>query len=67
MFYSKNVPLWERVLRIVTGVAILAGSLAYFGSTPAGWIVGITGAAVMMTGLVGFCPACAMVGRRLRH
>jgi len=27
--------------------------------------LGVTGAVVALTGLVGFCPMCAMVGRRL--
>jgi hypothetical protein len=66
MFYSKNVPGWERALRIVAGLAMLAGSLVYFGATPVGWVAGIAGAMAMMTGLIGFCPACAMVGRKLK-
>lgn len=31
------------------------------------WAVGIMGAMAAMSGLFGFCPACAMVGRRSNH
>lgn len=67
MFYSKNVPGWERVLRIVMGAMMLVASIAWFGPTTIGWALGIMGAMAAMSGLVGFCPACAMVGRRLNH
>lgn len=67
MFYSKNVPGWERVLRIVMGVMMLGASIANFGPTTIGWAVGVMGAMAAMSGLFGFCPACAMVGRRLNH
>ncbi len=67
MLYVKNVPGWERVLRVAMGIAMVAASLAYFGPTAAGWGVGIMGAMAVMSGLLGFCPACAMVGRRLEH
>lgn len=65
MFYVKNVPGWERALRIVMGVALFAAAVAYFGSTAMGWVVGVAGAMALMTGLVGFCPACALVGRKI--
>ena len=67
MFYTKNVPGWERVLRVMMGIALLAASLASFGSTTLGWTAGVMGAVATMSGLVGFCPACAMVGRKLHH
>ncbi|VTZ27178.1 conserved hypothetical protein [Methylocella tundrae] len=65
MFYVKNVPATERVLRVLMGVAALAAAVAYFGSTPIGWGVGAMGMMAAVTGLVGFCPACALVGRKL--
>jgi hypothetical protein len=40
MFYVKNVPGWERALRIVMVVALFAAAMAYFGSTTMGWVVG---------------------------
>jgi uncharacterized membrane protein len=65
MFYVKNVPMGERVLRILIGVAALAAAVAFFGSTLIGWGVGAMGMMAAVTGLVGFCPACALVGRKL--
>lgn len=67
MLYRKNLPTWERTARAVAGVAMVAcGFLAPgFGSTPAGLIVAGIGAITVLSGLVGFCPACAMVGRKL--
>lgn len=67
MFYSKNVPGWERAVRLLMGVALIAASVAYFGSTTTGWVVGMVGAMAAMSGMFGFCPACAMVGRKLGH
>ncbi len=49
------------------GVILTAASIAYFGPTTMGWVAGIVGAMAAMSGLLGFCPACAMVGRRLDH
>jgi hypothetical protein len=62
-FFLKNVPGWERVLRVAagTGVAVL-GAFAGGPWTAAGVVTGVLFA---LTGLVGFCPMCAMVGRRL--
>ena len=67
MLYVKNVPGWERAIRLLMGVALIAASVAYFGSTMTGWVVGIAGAIAAMSGLLGFCPACAMVGRKLNN
>jgi hypothetical protein len=67
MLYVKNVPAWERVVRLIMGVVFIAGSIVYFGPTTVGWVVGVIGAVAAMTGLIGFCPACAMVGRRLNR
>jgi hypothetical protein len=64
MVYVKNIPGWERALRIVAGAAALAVPLL-MGGWP-GWGLGLGGAGLALSGLFGFCPACAMVGRRLK-
>lgn len=64
MFYLKNVPNWERVLRIVMGLMALGFAVMGWGATMAVG-AGITGAMLSMTGLFGFCPMCALVGRKL--
>jgi hypothetical protein len=65
MFYVKNVPNWERVLRLIAGVIALAFAAINWGTFSMAVGAGIMGAVLAMTGLVGFCPMCAMVGRRL--
>lgn len=69
MLYVKNVPPLERVIRIVMGAGLLAASLLWLGPNAKGWIVGAMGVMAAGTGLMGWCPACAMAGRRLgsRH
>lgn len=64
MFYVKNVPTWERLLRVVAGLAAAAWSVLALG----GWwgaLAGLCAAGMVLSGLFGFCPACAMVGRKL--
>ncbi len=64
MWYVKNVPTAERVIRVVMGMALLGGALAGMGATPRGWIVGSMGMMAAVSGLIGWCPMCAMVGRK---
>ena len=67
MFYRKNVPSWERIMRVVAGILMIACGLVGPGiaGTPVGIIIAITGSVTLVTGFIGFCPACAMVGRKL--
>lgn len=65
MFYTKNLPGWERVLRVLMGMAGLGLALASWGTSTLGVGLGVAGAMLAMTGLIGFCPMCAMVGRKL--
>lgn len=65
MFYVKNVPHWERVLRIVMGLMALAFAGMNWGGSSLAIGAGVMGAVLSMTGLFGFCPMCAMVGRKL--
>jgi hypothetical protein len=65
MFYLKrNLPGWERFLRIAAGIAT-AVLAYYFARLPIGMWIGVAGGLMFAaTGLVGFCPMCAMVGRK---
>lgn len=65
MVYVKNVPNGERVLRGVVGIAAAGAAVALVGGA-AGWLLAASAAGLAVTGLFGFCPACAMVGRRLK-
>ena len=64
MFYVKNVPNWERALRIVIGLIAIGVGLKIVGGT-AGLLLAAAAAGIVVSGLFGFCPMCAMVGRRL--
>lgn len=66
MLYLKtNLPGWERAIRVAMGVIIAV--MAYqFAATALGSGIGIgMGIMLVVTGFVGFCPMCAMVGRKL--
>lgn len=64
MFYVKNVPTWERVLRVMAGLAVAAWSVLALGGLWA-TVLALSAAGMVLSGLFGFCPACAMVGRKL--
>jgi len=65
MLYVKNVPPVERVIRVLMGVGLLAGAVLWLGPNAKGWIVGAMGLMAAMSGLIGWCPMCAMAGRKL--
>jgi len=65
MFYRKNVGITERWLRILAGCLIAACGLVLFGTSALGLVVAVSGAFTSATGVFGFCPACAAVGRTL--
>ncbi|MFC7516490.1 DUF2892 domain-containing protein [Herbaspirillum sp. GCM10030257] len=64
MMYVKNVPTWERIVRLLSAVAAIAYGLVV-ATGPLQWLVVAGAACLAMSSLLGFCPACAMVGRRL--
>jgi hypothetical protein len=71
MFYPKNVPNIERVLRISLALGLIG--LVLFGQnlmgSPSPLIIGIiviTAVSIAITGFVGWCPACWMFGRKLK-
>jgi hypothetical protein len=66
MFYLKNVPVWERIVRVVAGIAVAVLALAFW-LEPVGIVVAIAALGIVVSGLVGFCPACALLGRRLER
>jgi hypothetical protein len=65
MFYVKNVPTWERIARVMMAVAMIAYGLLELKGQTMGYVVAGGGVMVLMTGFLGFCPMCAMVGRKL--
>jgi hypothetical protein len=67
MFYVKNVPGWERVLRAIAGLAMIACGLLGLKGLPIGYLLAGSGVVTVLTGFFGFCPMCALAGRRLKE
>lgn len=64
MLYRKNVGSKESLVRLVGGLLMVAVSLALVGTTPLGLVLAASGLVGVLTGLFGYCPACAMLGRK---
>ena len=65
MGFTRNVPGWERAARTLLGTGLLAATaLVPLTGLPL-WAALAAGVTLVATALAGFCPACAMVGRRL--
>jgi len=65
MFYlQQNLPWWERALRVALGAAVAIAALALQANGLMLWLAVAAAATLALTGFVGFCPACAMFGRR---
>ncbi|MGA9658066.1 MAG: DUF2892 domain-containing protein [Asticcacaulis sp.] len=65
MFYAKNLPGLERLIRIMMGIGVAVAGLWFFQAQIMGYIIAGMGIMLAMTGMFGFCPMCAMAGRKL--
>jgi len=65
MLYRKNLPNWERAVRAIAGVTMIGYGLYGLPGAMAGYLIAGTGAVALLSGFFGFCPMCAMVGRKL--
>jgi hypothetical protein len=63
-FIKRNLPTWERATRIIAGIAVGAAVAGGLTTGIVTWLALATAATLVLTAFVGFCPACAMVGRR---
>jgi hypothetical protein len=67
MFYQKNLPVWERILRVTAGILVIVATLLF---PLAAWMRGVIIASALafaFFGFIGFCPACALYGRKLNN
>lgn len=64
MLYRKNMGGRERLARALGGALIAACALGLLGLTPLGGVLAASGLGTALTGWLGFCPACALAGRR---
>ena len=65
MFYQKNLPLCERVLRVLIGIIVIAVTLSLSLDSRMKALIIVSAATFLFFGFIGFCPMCAMVGRKL--
>ena len=65
MLYRKNLPNWERWLRVIVGLALIGYALLGTPSMIIAAVATVSVAFIIITGFEGFCPACALVGRKL--
>ena len=61
VFYRKNIGGLHQTVRIALGVAVVVAAFIYLVGATA-WLVALGGAGFGLTGLVGYCPMCAMAG-----
>ncbi len=62
--YKKNVSTAERVVRLALSAAVVVVAALWIGPTAARWAVIAAGAMFSLTGVLGFCPACYLAGRK---
>jgi len=65
MFFIKNLPTFERILRVFGGIGMAVVGFLLFKGNLWGYLSIASGTFTVLTGFVGFCPMCAMVGRKL--
>ncbi len=59
--FTQNVGGWDKILRITTGLALLAFAILAPQGTPYAWL-GYIGIVPLVTGLLGFCPLYPLLG-----
>jgi hypothetical protein len=59
--YRKNIGSLHQAIRIALGIAVSVAALIYL-SGMAAWLVAAGGVGFALTGLVGWCPMCAVAG-----
>jgi hypothetical protein len=64
MFFRKNLPDTERGIRFAIAGAMILCGLYLFGFTAVGYAIAGAGVFTALTAFFGFCPACAMIGRK---
>jgi len=68
MFYLKrNLYHWERGMRLGAGLLLGVAAWRWLPGGWMAWAAAASAAGLAGTALVGFCPACALAGRRLRE
>ena len=59
---EKNVGTIDRIVRIIVGIALLAGFALNMVAAPLSWLVALAGIIALVTGIIGTCPAYSLMG-----
>jgi hypothetical protein len=62
-----NEASWDRILRVVLGIALLYVGLAGVVTGTLGIVLAVLGGIFLLTGIVGFCPLYTIFGIRTRR
>lgn len=60
-FYRKNIGGAHRAVRMALGAGVAVLALSYLSGVTA-WGAAVSGLVFALTGIVGYCPACAVAG-----
>ena len=61
MAKDHNVGMIDRIFRVVFGIAFITGALIYL-APPVSYLLLLLGAILVLTGLLGKCPAYSVLG-----
>jgi len=59
---EKNVGTIDRVVRLIVGIAFLAGFALNMVAAPLSYLVALIGLIALVTGAIGTCPAYSVIG-----
>lgn len=65
MYYRKNIYTWEQGIRIVGGLALIIVPAFTMQGGMLSYNLIAAGVGIGHTGVFGFCPMCALAGRRI--
>ena len=66
MLYRKNIYAGEQLARIVLSLAVVAYALVSMPARVLSYGIALCAVGFALTGAFSWCPACAMVGRKLK-
>jgi Protein of unknown function (DUF2892) len=58
---------WDRIARVVLGLALLAVGFSGLVAAPWGLVIGVVGLIPLFIGLVGYCPLYGLFGLRTKR
>lgn len=61
MKFERNVGPADRIIRVLSGVAIAAALVAGAVAAPLAYVPATVSAILILTGIVGFCPIYALL------